>query len=122
MPYRRLAAIAFAFAVLAVCWGSLQPSLAPPGENQVDKMVHLVAFAVLSGLGWVAWERPAARVAMLVGLVALGVGIEACQTAIPGRKGSALDVAADLAGLAAGIAPLLALRALRRRIAWSPGT
>lgn len=62
---------------------------------------HALAFAALTAAGMAAAEwRRAGLVA--VGTLALGVAIEFAQTLVPGRGFEWQDIAADLAGVAAG--------------------
>ena len=68
---------------------------APPG---VDKVVHLLLFAVLAATGRWAGLRPRP---LALGLAAYAGLSELLQAVTPlGRSGSAADLLADLAGIA----------------------
>ncbi len=73
----------------------------------VDKWLHGIAFVVLAV--WFAGQyqrRSYWRIA--AGLLAFGVLIEACQRMVTYRSADWLDIAADAAGIAVGIAIALA--------------
>jgi VanZ family protein len=98
----RLHHISLALLVLAVAtvlYGSLAPSLAPPGGGVIDKFEHAGAYGVLSVLALMAFERRQRQVIALVGLFFLGIGIELMQGYLGGREASALDQAANTLGI-----------------------
>lgn len=100
------AALIFAF-VMAVM--PHPPRL--PGEPD-DKIQHIIAFAVLAGLGRVGYPVIAGT-RLLVGLSLYGAAIELAQLYPPlGRDGSVLDWVADTASVGA---VLLLFHAARRR-------
>jgi hypothetical protein len=73
----------------------------------VDKWLHGIAFVVLAV--WFAGQyRPSSYWRIAVGLLAFGVLIEACQRMVTYRSAEWLDIAADAAGIAVGIAIALA--------------
>ena len=85
-----------------------------PGHPQ-DKVQHILAFSVLTGLGLMAYPRVRA-VYLLLGLLVFGALIEAVQ-AIPvlHRDSSLLDWAADAAAILCVLGIALAVRHLRLR-------
>lgn len=93
--------MAFWLTVVAILWLALKP-VASAGDwfPEADKLRHAGAFFVLWLLGVQAgYPRPWG---LALGLLAFGVGIEVAQSFTPAREPSALDVLADLAGIAAG--------------------
>jgi VanZ family protein len=81
--------------------GSLPFELREP----FDKVFHVLAFAALALMLWIATDgrRP---VLLLGGLLALGLADEARQAFIPERSAQFLDFVADAAGAAATCAIL----------------
>lgn len=98
------AAVLVASGVVLFTPSSGVPS-APPGT---DKVVHVVLFAALALTGRAA----GARTAPLVAALAAYAGVSELLQALPalGRSATALDLAADLAGIALGIAAWQGLR------------
>ena len=91
------AAVLVSLVVLFAPAGDVPP--APPG---VDKVVHLLLFAVLAVTGRWAGVRLGALAAVLAAYAALS---EVLQALTPlARSGSPADLLADLAGIAVGIA------------------
>lgn len=90
--------------------GDAFPDAEPWSLPGVDKALHAVLYGVLGFLaGRAAPRRP--LVAALFSAFVVGALDEWGQTAVPGRHASGFDLAADLAGAAAG--GLLALRTFR---------
>jgi len=90
---------------------------APPRQMDLgwDKLNHVFAFAALAVcavFGWRGGSR-AARLAVLLGLLAFGGAIELVQLQVPNRSGEWSDLGADAIGI--GLGALLALLWLRRR-------
>lgn len=117
-PRWTLAAWIAMFAAIAV--GSLLPApdLPPPAFDGVDKLEHLLGYALLSGWSVLLFARPRARVKAMLGVIAFGVAIEGAQGLFTAtREPDALDALANAAG--AMIGQLLAFTpvadALRRR-------
>lgn len=91
-----------------------------------DKLHHALAYIVLTlyfgqllGPGW------GRRVAVVAGLFAYGVFIEAMQSLLPPRSAEFADLAANLAGIAIGLlllptAPGRLLLAIERRLGRNP--
>ena len=101
--------LAIAVAVLA-----LVPT--PPREVDLgwDKLNHVFAFAVLAVCAVFGWRGSrAARLIMLLALLAFGGAIELLQLQIPDRSGEWADLGADAIGI--GLGALLALLWLRFR-------
>jgi VanZ like family len=67
-----------------------------------DKVAHAVAFACLAYTAARGW--PGRTRAIVLSLAAYGVAIELLQTLTPLRSASMSDVAADLVGVAFGLA------------------
>lgn len=92
-----------ALLVAGVVYGSLQPDppLIMPGN--FDKVEHFAAYFVLAA--WFAGLYPKSRYwRVAVGLLVLGIGLEWLQGAMElGRAPDVLDMAANAAGVAAGL-------------------
>ncbi len=107
---RTLAAAAFAVGVVAVVALSVvQPDI--PAMHGSDKARHLSAYLCLALAGGIAFPGWRSLLAVGLGLVAMGIGLEFVQAFIPGRMASAGDVAANTAGVALGLT-----------VAWIAGT
>ncbi len=75
----------------------------------LDKIVHFAAFATIAFLAVGAMEKPtAAKILAVAGVALFGAGIEAVQYLIPSRTFNPLDIAANAAGILAGVAVWLA--------------
>lgn len=100
--------------VFAFVMASLAQPPAVPG-NPSDKVQHIVAFLVLSGLAALAFPR-LRLVVIFLGLAAFGGAIEAVQS-IPelGRQPSWQDWLADIAAIAVVIVLVGAIRLLSRK-------
>ncbi|MPQ97218.1 VanZ family protein [Modestobacter sp. I12A-02628] len=101
-PHRRLARAAFAVAILVSLAVLFWPASGVPGSAPgVDKVVHLVLFAVLAATGRWAGVPVAA---LAPGLLAYG-GVGELLQALPvvGRSRSLLDWAADGLGVLLGL-------------------
>ncbi|MDY6814109.1 MAG: VanZ family protein [Pseudomonadota bacterium] len=89
-------------------WGSLMPAPAPASPGYTDKLVHLTAYTVLAGwwaLGWRGAFWPLA-----IGVFGYGALLEVLQTLGGTRTGSWGDLAANGAGVAAGVLAAIPLR------------
>ncbi len=97
---------AFFILWLAVLAGITVGSLLPPvvGAAQSDKLMHLAAYGLLSGLTWPAFAIWGGRRLMTVALalVAFGLGIEFVQPVV-GRQFSVADGTANTLGVLVGI-------------------
>jgi VanZ family protein len=95
----------------------LLPEAAPPGQANLDKLAHFLAFGGLGSVARLADKRPRLNVPIAISAV-LAVILEWIQSFVPGRETTLADVAANMVGLVLGIAAALALRGLiLRRIA-----
>jgi len=91
----------------AVVAGSLAPSesLPQPWFPGADKLQHLAGYAVLSAYAAMLFASRRAQGAAALGLVLLGVVIEVAQSALTAsRQADAVDLLANLAGIALGLA------------------
>jgi VanZ family protein len=106
----------WALLLLAVLIALLAVLPAPPKQMDLgwDKLNHLAAFAALGLCAVFGWRSSrAARLAVLLALLAFGGAIELVQLQVPNRSGEWADLGADAIGI--GIGALLALLWLRRR-------
>jgi VanZ family protein len=88
----------------------------PPRQADLgwDKLNHVLAFAALAVCAVLGWRSShAARLAVLLALLAFGGAIELMQLQVPNRSGEWTDLGADAVGI--GLGALLALLWLRRR-------
>ena len=89
---------------------------APPRQMDLgwDKLNHVTAFAALAVCAVFGWRSSrAARLAMLLALLAFGGAIELVQLQVPNRSGEWSDLGADAIGI--GLGALLAWLWLRHR-------
>lgn len=114
-PFVWLTAALFVY----ISWEALRPNVGSTGIAQLDKLLHFSAFAALavsSALAVSTGRRNSVIIA--AALLLYGALIEILQLRVPGRDASALDLLADAAGIAAGLALaglLQRLPALHRR-------
>lgn len=105
---------------MGVGWLALSPAPPPAVDTGWDKLNHLLAFAALSFVAQGASGRPALpRLAIVVGLILYGLGIEAAQAWVPGRSSDWQDLLANAAGIGSGC--VLAWAVWRDRPAASVG-
>ena len=79
---------------------SLRPSVSVGDMAHADKLMHLAAYAVLSGLARLGWPKLWGGL-IFAGLAVFGIGIEIAQYFMHlGRTGSFADVIANLIGAA----------------------
>ncbi len=100
---RSLALAVFCAGVLAVVALSLLPQQALPHFNLWDKAQHLVAYLCLALAGGMKFRDWRSLLALGLGLVALGVGLEVIQWMVPGRQPSRGDIVANTLGVAMGL-------------------
>lgn len=99
----------FALAALGLAafmlYGSLAPSLAPPGEYGFDKFLHAGAYGLLAGLLTLSTRTRNAGVAAIALAIGYGGLVEIAQSFVPERNGSWEDFAANSIGavLAGGV-------------------
>lgn len=100
---RTLARICFAAGIIIVIVGSLnpQPAILPLRLN--DKLVHILAYAVLGMVGSIGYPNRSMTAILIGGLTVLGGVIEVTQIYIPGRDGTLLDVLANALGSVLGV-------------------
>lgn len=93
--------------VLAVVTGSLLPSAALPAPSfqGVDKVQHLIAYALLSGYAVLLFATARLRMMAALALVALGIALEGAQGMLTSsRLADAGDVFANGIGVLLGYA------------------
>ncbi|UWG48853.1 VanZ like family protein [Halanaeroarchaeum sp. HSR-CO] len=104
----RIAAVAFGAAMVVASLvpgsGVSTPGFALLGIVGLDKVAHAGGFLVLTVLSLASLDHRWGIIAVVVGLGALGGGIEVAQTTIPGRTFERADFLADLVGVVAGLA------------------
>ena len=92
----------FWFALLAVLVLSMSPGVAVKVIPASDKVMHFIAFLVLTVLLWSAYKLPKPYITSILILGAFGFAIELLQYFVPYLRFSLLDFAADVAGVVAG--------------------
>jgi VanZ family protein len=106
----------WALLLLAVIVTVLAVMPVPPRQMDLgwDKLNHVAAFTALAVCAVFGWRSSsAARLAVLLALLAFGGAIELLQLQVPGRSGEWTDLGADAIGI--GMGAMLALLWLRRR-------
>ncbi|GHA78463.1 VanZ family protein [Cognatilysobacter bugurensis] len=91
--------------IAVVLFGSLLPAqrLPPPAFDGIDKVQHLFGYAVLAAYAVLLIARVRLQVFAMLGLVALGIGIELAQDALTAtRRADAADVVANTLGVLLG--------------------
>ena len=78
---------------------SLMPSEHVPGPKLNDKLLHLMAFLVISGLFDAAWPRCSFNWQKALAVVAYGALIEILQSFTGYRDMSGADLVADIIGI-----------------------
>ena len=88
--------------VAAIIWLSVMKSPPDPGFEHGDKLEHLIAYGSL--MFWFCQLHAAGRVqlALAVGFIALGVGLEFVQGALGYRSYDEADMLANTVGVIAG--------------------
>ena len=100
-----VAKIFFWLSVLAI----LAVSVAPANTSEtisrlnLDKVIHFIAFLVLTYLLWSAYKLPRPITSSILLLSLFGLLIELVQHFVPNRIFSLYDFAADIAGIIAGV-------------------
>ncbi len=104
-PGRRSFAWLTAVLLVYVSWEALHPNAGGAGIAQFDKLLHFSAFATLAVSSALALG-PGRRnhAVMAAALLLYGASIEVLQLHMPGRDANAMDLLADAAGIAAGLA------------------
>jgi len=101
-------------------WGSLSPSMAPPTgiggiELNLDKFIHLGAYAPFSAFAWIMGQPPKRAWLFSLFMFALGMAYEGGQAYVPGRSASWDDLAANALGVALGVLIGRKIAAMRPR-------
>lgn len=95
----RVLAAVYAAGIVIV---SLLPAGAGVGLWNLDKVGHFLAYAGLGLLVSLSFERAGARVAALIGAIALGALLEWGQSFVPGRQMSLADEIVNALGVVTG--------------------
>lgn len=90
-------------AVAAVVAASLVPELAPPGQYQLDKLIHAAVYMTLTAIPALLFRRLQPVLLIGLALAVMGYGVEMAQAQIPGRMGSDTDAVMNLVGVFAGL-------------------
>lgn len=121
LPRWAWAAAALAWAG-AIFWASSKPHpfpFLPTGLLELDKLLHLVAYAVLGALlvGPFFPRLGAARAVVAAAAIATAYGAsdEWHQSFVPNRSADVRDLAADAVGAVLGAGTVVALRVRRAR-------
>jgi VanZ family protein len=110
-----LALWSVASAVVSILY--LLPDAGPPGDFELDKLAHLVAFSAIGTATWPATQRRQAFIRLfLIGCV-LAIGLECLQGWVPGRQFSVFDILANVVGIVVGTAAGRRLDGLLIRLA-----
>lgn len=105
VQWPRLWLSAWAAMIALVLIGSLLPAqrLPPPAFDGVDKLQHLLGYAVLACYAVLLFAHARLRLLAMAGLVALGIGIEIAQEALTAtRRADLADVGANTLGVLLG--------------------
>lgn len=105
--YRTLWRLLFAAAVLGTLLVSVMPESPSTSVSINDKLGHVVAYAINGALAVLAFPSIAGARWALLGLLAMGSGLELVQIVLPTRSGSWIDVGANALGLCGGAISLL---------------
>ena len=97
--------------LLLVAYLSLMPYEGNLLDDQRDKLAHLMVYAALTVLAYLAYQR-VAMLWLVAALLVYSVGLEVGQYFVPGRFLSAADVVANTLGLLLGSAICWALNKL----------
>jgi VanZ family protein len=101
---RRIGAWLWLGLVVLVIFGSLSPRFGPPGAMHADKLLHALAYGILTGMPFAVFccERTVIVVAAL--MLPMGFGLELAQDFVPTRMADAADALANVIGVAIGAA------------------
>ena len=89
--------------LLLVAYLSLMPYDGNLLDNQRDKLAHLMVYAAITVLAYLAYQR-VAMLWLVAALLVYSVGLEVGQYFVPGRFLSAADILANALGLLLGSA------------------
>lgn len=104
--------------ITAITAGSVFPQLSPPSKPGTDLWIHAVAYSGLTVIFAALFGFPVVWALLLVLFSAL---IEGLQSMLPARVASWMDLAANAAGVMAGLALFAALTLAplwRRGVGW----
>ena len=113
----RAAVVGWGLMFATVATGSLWPApdLPPPACDGIDKVEHVLGYALLSGYAVLLFATARARLAGMALAIAFGIAIELAQGVFTAtREPDALDVFANALGAALG--HLLAFTPLAGRL------
>lgn len=114
---QRVARAAFAMALPLIFVIAMIPDQGGPDFAQSDKVMHALAFVVLTLLAYMGWPVRAAFIRCCILLLAYGASIEIAQAILPWREASFADWAADAVGMLLAVPPILwHERAVRARV------
>jgi VanZ family protein len=109
LRYRALWIAASVVLVLTVVWGSLQTAFGGPSIHGFDKVQHFATYMFLAAWFTGLFSRPRWW-HIVLGLLGLGLAMEIGQFVMQsGRMGDPYDMAANAAGVAAGVTLALLL-------------
>jgi len=109
LRYRAFWIAASALLVLIVVWGSLQNAFGGPTVHGFDKVQHFSTYLFLAAWFTGLFQRPHWW-RIVLGLLGLGLAMEIGQYVMQsGRMGDPYDMAANTAGVAAGVTLALLL-------------
>lgn len=113
----------FAASCALVAYLSLAPSGTIPQSNEIDKLLHMLGYGGLLGLGGLVWTGWRIRTVLFASLLVYGGLLEVAQDGLPQHQASLLDLSANVAGmLLALIGLMLVDRGRRRFLGTSGGT
>ena len=99
-PFAWLTAVLLVY----VTWEALRPDPGGSSIDQLDKLLHFMAFSTLAvSSGLARSPGRGGNRAIAAWLLLYGVLIEIAQAYVPGREASWLDLMADAVGIAAGL-------------------
>ncbi len=105
----RLARLGFCAVLLVILVAGLRSDPVPEAFSNQDKLHHWAGFACLTVSAWLAFPRTA-LLWLLLGPLAISVGIELVQALEPMRTASWGDILANVLGVVSGILAILVLR------------
>ena len=100
--------------LLLVAYLSLMPYDGNLLDDQRDKLAHLMVYATLTVLAYLAYQR-VAMLWLVAALLVYSVGLEVGQYFVPGRFLSLADVVANTLGLLLGVGCCRAIASLVRQ-------
>lgn len=89
--------------VLAVVSVVPRDVLPPLGFNMWDKFQHILAYAILSFFGGMAYPGKKCFIVIFLGLVVLGGVLEVIQSFVPNREARIADTVANTIGAVTGL-------------------